>query len=206
MELQKQLLNTVHNATVFKRRIRVLAGHIADTIDGEGTVLDVGCGDGSIAHAVSGQKPALGFEGIDVMLRPHTAIPAQLYDGVNVPFADKSFDWVTIIDVLHHTDDPASVLAECVRVARRGVVIKDHLREGFAAHMTLRVMDWVGNHGHDVRLPYNYLSKTEWFEMFSRLNVETTLWKEALALYPPPFSLAFDRGLHFIASIAPKRH
>lgn len=48
------------------------------------------------------------------------------------------------------------------RVARRGVVIKDHLREGPLAGPTLRLMDWVGNRGHDVRLPYNYLSRRKW--------------------------------------------
>ena len=31
---------------------------------------------------------------------------------------------------------------------------------------TLAFMDWVGNKGHDVRLPYNYLSKAEWTAVF----------------------------------------
>ena len=118
---------------MFKRRVRVLAEHLADQLDGGDTVLDVGCGDGSIAQAIMTHKPQLKFEGIDVLLRPHSAIPVQVYDGDRIPFADKSFDWVTIVDVLHHTDEPARVLAECARVARRGVVIKDHLREGFGA-------------------------------------------------------------------------
>jgi SAM-dependent methyltransferase len=204
MNVQKQILNTAHNAVVFQRRIRVLAEHIANSLDDRGSVLDVGCGDGSIASAVMDRKPGLSFQGIDVMLRPHVSIPAQAYDGVTIPFEDKSFDWVTIVDVLHHTDDPAAVLGECVRVARHGVVIKDHLREGLAAQSTLRAMDWVGNRGHDVRLPYNYLSKAEWNGIFSRLDVQADQWNEDLNLYAIPFTFLFDRSLHFVAAVSPR--
>ena len=31
-------------------------------------------------------------------------------------------------------------------------------------------MDWVGNRGHDVRLPYNYLSKAEWNAIFDSIE------------------------------------
>ncbi len=203
MGLQKQILNSVHDAAVFQRRVRVLAEHLAAELDGGETALDVGCGDGSIAKTVMSYRPGLRFEGIDVMLRPHSAIPSKVYDGERIPYDDKSVDWVTIVDVLHHTDDPAVVLAECARVARRGVVIKDHLREGFAAFATLRLMDWVGNRGHDVRLPYNYLSKAEWEDIFRRIGVAPVSWKEGLGLYPQPFALAFDRNLHFIATVKP---
>jgi SAM-dependent methyltransferase len=204
--LQKQVLNSVHNAAVFQRRVRVLSEHLALELDGGGSVLDVGCGDGSIAQAIMTRRPELRFEGIDVMLRPHSAIPAIAYDGQHIPHPDKAFDWVTIVDVLHHTDEPARVLAECVRVARRGVVIKDHLREGFAAFSTLRMMDWVGNRGHDVRLPYNYLTRAEWNSIFREIGVSAATWNEALRLYPSPFSLAFDRSLHFVATIRPVMH
>jgi SAM-dependent methyltransferase len=203
MGFYKQILNSAHDVTVFQRRVRVLAEHLAAELDAPGTVLDVGCGDGSIASAIMALKPGLSFRGIDVMLRPQSAIPATVYDGNHIPFADRSFDWVTIVDVLHHTDDPAKVLAECSRVARRGVVIKDHLREGFGARETLRLMDWVGNRGHDVRLPYNYLSKAEWDVIFGRIGVSPVTWSEDLGLYPPPFSLAFDRNLHFVATVTP---
>jgi 2-polyprenyl-3-methyl-5-hydroxy-6-metoxy-1,4-benzoquinol methylase len=206
MDIQKQILNSVHDVAVFKRRVRVLAEHLADEFDGGGSVLDVGCGDGSIAQAIMAQKPQLTFEGVDVLLRPHTAIPVQIYDGDHIPFADKSFDWVTIVDVLHHTDEPDRVLGECARVARRGVVIKDHLREGFGAQQTLRLMDWVGNKGHDVRLPNNYLSKSEWTAVFDRIKVAPVTWNQRLGLYPQPFSLAFDRSLHFIATLRATAH
>ena len=62
-------------------------------------------------------------------------------------------------------------------------------------------MDWVGNKGHDVRLPYNYLSKAEWNAVFDSIKVAPVTWNQQLGLYPPPFSLAFDRSLHFIATV-----
>lgn len=199
--MTKQALNALHARMVFGRRIRVLAGHIADQLPG-GSVLDVGCGDGTLAQAVMQLNPKTSFQGIDVFLRPSVAIPAQVYDGQTIPFPDDSFDWVTICDVLHHTDDPAAVLAECARVARRGVVIKDHLREGLLAGPTLRLMDWVGNRGHDVRLPYNYLTRAEWTAIFARLGVAPLRWEQTLGIYPAPFGLIFDRSLHFVATVA----
>jgi 2-polyprenyl-3-methyl-5-hydroxy-6-metoxy-1,4-benzoquinol methylase len=204
--LQKQILNGAHNVAVFQRRVRVLSEHLAGELEGGETALDVGCGDGSIAQAIMERQPGLRFEGIDVMLRPHSAIPAQAYDGKRIPHEDNSFDWVTIVDVLHHTDDPECVLGECLRVARRGVVLKDHLRDGWAAYPTLRVMDWVGNRGHDVRLPYNYLSRAEWHAIFSRIGASPATWKETLNLYPAPFSLVFDRGLHFVSTLVAAVH
>lgn len=199
--MSKQALNALHARMVFGRRIRVLAGHIAAQLP-EGSVLDVGCGDGTLAQAVMQLNPKTSFQGIDVFLRPSVAIPAQVYDGQTIPFPDDAFDWVTVCDVLHHTDNPAAVLAECSRVARRGVVIKDHLREGLLAGPTLRFMDWVGNRGHDVRLPYNYLTHREWTAIFTRLGLAPLRWEQALGIYPAPFGLIFDRTLHFVAAVA----
>jgi SAM-dependent methyltransferase len=112
-------------------------------------------------------------------------------------------DYVMIVDVLHHTEDPAALLSEACRVARHGVVIKDHLLEGFASGATLRLMDWLGNRGHDVALPYNYLSRSGWEGLFRRVGCTSLSWEEKLGLYPVPASLLFDRRLHFITLMAP---
>jgi 2-polyprenyl-3-methyl-5-hydroxy-6-metoxy-1,4-benzoquinol methylase len=199
--VEKKLLNTVHDRAVFRRRVRVLSAHLADELDSSGSVLDLGCGDGSIARAIMDRKPGLTFRGIDVLIRPHTQISVEIFDGNTIPAEDGSFDWVTIVDVLHHTDDPGRLVAEAARVARRGVVIKDHLREGIGAYATLRFMDWVGNKGHDIRLPYNYLSRAEWEAIFSRTGVAVQSWRGSLSLYPLPANLIFDRSLHFIATL-----
>ena len=197
--IEKKLLNAAHGRAVFQRRIRVLSEHVGAMLGAEGTVLDLGCGDGSLAKAVMDRKPGLIFRGIDVFVRPRTAIPVEVFDGVTIPAASGSFDWVTIVDVLHHTDNPGHLVAEAARVARKGVVIKDHLRDGLFAYSTLRFMDWVGNKGHDVRLPYNYLSRQEWDAIFGQIGLKAQSWRENLSLYPFPANLLFDRGLHFVA-------
>lgn len=199
----KALLNALHDSAVHNRRVRVLSRQLAAIIPSGGRVLDVGCGDGLISRAVVRLRPDLVIEGVDVMVRPATHIPVTRFDGDVLPFDDNSFDYITIVDVLHHTNDPVVMLAESRRVARKGVVIKDHLRQGFGASLTLRVMDWVGNRGHDVVLPYNYLSRAEWDVAFTRAQLEVVSWTERLALYPPPARYLFDRRLHYIALLAP---
>jgi hypothetical protein len=57
-------------------------------------------------------------------------------------------------------------------------------------------MDWVGNYGHEVALPYNYVAKREWHEHFRDTNLSLEHWTEArivavsvLADLWPPASL-----------------
>lgn len=199
----KGLLNRIHDALIFGRRVKALSAALADAIPSGGSVLDLGCGDGQVAARLMGVRPDLTVEGADVLLRPVTHIPVTLYDGLSLPFADRSFDYVTIVDVLHHTDDPAAVLAEAQRVSRLGVVVKDHLREGLLAGPILRLMDWVGNRGHDVRLPYNYLDSRQWADVFARAGLERVRWVDALGLYGAPLAWLFERKLHFVALLAP---
>lgn len=201
----KAILNSVHGRLILARRVRVLSAALAAAIPGGGRVLDLGCGDGQVALGLMRLRPDISVEGVDVLVRPVTHIPVTPYDGVTLPFADQSFDYVTIVDVLHHTDDPASVLAEAARVARHGVVIKDHLREGLLAGPTLRLMDWVGNRGHDVRLPYNYLDSAQWAAAEAKAGLALADRQERLGLYPGLLGWLFDRRLHFVARLVPIR-
>lgn len=201
---RNSLTLTETNTWYFNRRIWVLSRHLAKAIPTRGSVLDVGCGDGLLASTLLKLRPDLRIEGVDVVPRPRTLIPVALYDGTTLPFADKSFDYVTIVDVLHHTDDPSIVLAEASRVAREGVIIKDHLREGFLAQQTLTFMDWFGNLGDGVPMPYNFLSRAEWQAAFFRARLESVSMVERLGIYLPPAGWLFDRSLHFVAYLRPR--
>lgn len=199
----KSVLNAVHDRKVFARRVEVLTGHLAGMFPTGGKVLDMGCGDGSIALGLMAQRPDLALEGVDIMVRPTTHIPVTQFDGATLAFKKNAFDYVMLVDVLHHTEDPAAVFAEAARVAKKGVVVKDHLREGFLAGPTLRFMDWVGNYGHNVVLPYNYLTRAEWDGVFAGAGTKIAAWHDDLNIYPGFAHLLFDRKLHFVARLEP---
>ena len=201
MTAAEAILNTVHDRLVFGRRVRVLSEALAKQLPPNAKVLDVGTGDGSIAALIMEQRPDVAIEGVDVFLRANRRIPVRTFDGRQLPFSDDAFDCVMFVDVLHHTSDPAFLVREAARVSSRAVLIKDHLLEGLVAGLTLRLMDWVGNRGHKVALPYNYLPRATWDEIFKEADLRVDLWIHRVGLYPLPASWVFDRRLHFVARL-----
>ena len=188
----------IHTKFVFPRRKRVLVSHLASLMPPSAAVLDVGCGDGSLAAGLVVERPDITIRGVEVLMRQETAIPVTIYDGERIPFDDASADVVMFVDVLHHTDDPMVLLNEANRVSRRWILIKDHFRNGFLADETLRFMDRVGNSRFGVALPYNYWSSQQWDDGFARLGLTKTKQILRLGLYPFWADWLFGRGLHFV--------
>jgi SAM-dependent methyltransferase len=197
-----RLVRSVHGRMVFQRRAAVLARHIADLLPKCQSVLDVGCGDGSIAQAVALRRPELTLTGIDVFVRPDAHIPVRVFDGRRIPYEPKSQDVVMFIDVLHHTDDPMALLAEAARVARVAILVKDHTRNTWMAGRILRFMDWVGNRAHSVRLPYQFWSAQRWRQAWDSLGLQPVQYRSKLGLYPAWSRPLFETNLHFIAVLA----
>jgi SAM-dependent methyltransferase len=195
------LLEHLHELHHNNRRTRVLSRHLAGVIPPRSRVLDVGSGDGQIAHAIGQQRNDIEIEGIDVLVRPHTHIPVHHFDGKTIPQPENSFDVVMFVDVIHHADDPIALLREAVRVARKALVIKDHTLTGFLAGSTLRFMDRVGNARHGVALPFNYWTEREWSQTIEALGLRKAVWNRKLGLYPRPAGWVFDRQLHFVARL-----
>lgn len=197
------LVGKLHTKMVFGRRVRVLAEMLAERVPATArTLVDIGCGDGQIAHLVAEKHANLQITGVDVLVRPATWIPVQPFDGTTLPLADQSVDVAMFVDVLHHTNDPLILLREAKRVARHAIVIKDHCKDGFLAGPTLRFMDWVGNAHHGVVLPYNYWPEERWRAAFAELGLTIDSWTQHVPLYPRPASWLFQRRLHYIARLA----
>lgn len=191
------MFERVHGGYVEGRRVQRLSRHLAELIPPHAQVLDVGCGDGALTRALGAIRSDLTVQGIDVLVRPESEYPVVPFDGSTIPFADASFDVVLFIDVLHHTDDPMVLLREAKRVARRGILMKDHLLQGPLAGATLRFMDRVGNARYGVALPLNYWTPDRWRKAFATLGL-TGSWRCSLNLYPRPARWVFERRLHFL--------
>jgi SAM-dependent methyltransferase len=110
----------------------------------EGPVLDVGTGMGLTARVLAGrgldvisidtnaddQEVAAFLTDDPALLR---RIRFSLVDAARMPFADGDFGCAVAVDVLHHLDDGAPVLAEIARVVKPAglIVLADFTREGF---------------------------------------------------------------------------
>jgi SAM-dependent methyltransferase len=195
-----QALNRVHGGWVFKRRLQVLSSALAERLPSGARVLDIGAGSGEMGTAIGRHRPDIQMRGIDVFVRPKTDYPVDAFDGEHIPHDSNSFDACIIVDVLHHTKDPLTLLLEASRVAPM-VIIKDHLREGMLAEETLRAMDWVGNARHGVVLPYNYWNRLQWQAAFERAQLHAEAWQDDVPLYVGPLQMLFGRSLHFVTRL-----
>jgi SAM-dependent methyltransferase len=194
----------LHALFVGQRRARVLAERLSQLLPSRASVLDLGCGDGRVAQRLCQLRPDLDLRGMDVQQRPAAAISVARFDGRNIPLGAGALDFVLLCDVLHHTRDLAGLLAEARRVARRGVVVKDHVAESRFDHALLALMDAAGNPA-SVAQPHHYLSEAEWRLLWERVGLrQTGPLLRTLGLYPQPFDHVFGRGLHFVTRLEPR--
>lgn len=110
----------------------------------KGSYLDVGCGRGEmLRHAAEmGFAPVQGVEVVDQLIDGERVIFAE---GHALPFPDKSWDVVTLFDVIEHlpVGDDEAVCRELARVAKRTIIVTanknpSHLPDGTDLHINIR--------------------------------------------------------------------
>ena len=95
-----------------------MALEIARVVKSGATILDVGCGNGFIAHHLTGLLKSRVI-GLDVKNFTSANIDYVPYDGRHFPVRDRSVDAVLLCYVLHHARDASLVLNEVRRVLRK---------------------------------------------------------------------------------------
>lgn len=192
-----------HYRAIHVPRVRRVARALGALVGRARSLLDVGCGDGTMAKAVAQAVGAERVAGVDVLLRPEVAIDAHLYDGRRLPFADRSFEIVLLADVLHHAADPPALLRECLRVAERAVAVKDHFKLGWLSDRVLLAMDLAGNAASGVRVRGSYLHPTEWPALVRRAGGSIVALDWPLRVHDLPWRLVTRSELQFAALIEP---
>ena len=147
-----------------------MALEIARVIPRGSEVLDVGCGNGFIAHHLSAML-GTSVTGIDVADSTEAPIDYRQYNGREFPVPDSSFDAVVSAYVLHHAQDVPSMLAEMKRVLRPGGVAV--IYEDIPATAWDRFICWT----HDLKWrkrtgACTFRSESEWRAVFEVTGFE----------------------------------
>jgi len=147
-----------------------MALEIARVIPRGADLLDVGCGNGFIAHHLSAML-ASNVIGIDVTATAEAPIDFRRFDGEQFPVADNSVDAVILCYVLHHAQNIHAVLNEVRRVLRgdgRVVVYEDIPATWWDCGVC-----WIHNRQwRDRTGPCTFRSKVEWRKLFASSDFE----------------------------------
>lgn len=210
--LEKWVIQS-HQKLSHNKRINYLSALLVQVLNGlplEGDIklVDIGCGDMSIAENLMANK-----EGLQATCLDTYPLPEELseeakwekyvgFDGTTIPFEDKSFDVAVLCDVLHHDFEQAERLVqEAYRVASY-VIIKDHFEYGMISRQKLRLMDFVGNWGYGVSIPDYYFST----QSYEQLIQDNPAIQEIERICPIPlyqhnpiFNALFPGKLQFVS-------
>jgi len=164
----------------------------------------VGCGEGTLGRALmDAPGPKIVVEGLERRVRGGEPIRVIAYEGLEggkaIPIADQSYDAVILADVLHHEPEPDRLIAECARIARRLVIIKDHQVKGVLAQQRISFMDWAANAPYGVPCLYRYNTPAEWKAVRERHGLGVKAELGSMRLYPFGWNFVFGRGLQYLA-------
>ena len=96
-----------------------MALEIANAVPYGSRVLDVGCGNGFIAHHLSAML-GRSVSGIDLSKTTEARINYRQFDGQTFPVKDETVDAILFCYVLHHAQDVSTILGEARRSLRAG--------------------------------------------------------------------------------------
>jgi methionine biosynthesis protein MetW len=102
---------------------------IAEWIQPGSSILDMGCGDGTLLKFLRDQREA---RGIGLEIDPHkiescilddiNVIQTDLNDGLKQYFSDNSFDYVVMSQTLQAMNRPDILVDEMLRVGKEGII------------------------------------------------------------------------------------
>jgi ubiquinone/menaquinone biosynthesis C-methylase UbiE len=166
-------------------RNRRIALELASFLVDSTKVLDVGCGTAEVAEHIS-QMLSLNISGIDALIYPNDKVTIPVFSYAHngaFPFADNEFQVGYANSVLHHIDNPESVVAEISRtVSNKFILIEDVIlgetTELQEFHKTqLFLSDYFYNRvvcDIDMNVPAKYKTEQQWSELFYRHGWKVT--------------------------------
>jgi SAM-dependent methyltransferase len=204
-----KLLITIHKKVSHTKRVGLLSNLFVEIIKslnpetGKVRLLDVGCGDMSIARTMASKCDILQYTCIDIYPNSEQWDNYFEFDGTNIPFEDKEFDIVLFSDVLHHDfDNIKKLILEANRVSSV-IIIKDHFEYGLWSRKILQLADFIGNYGYGVSVPGQYFSKQSFADLLKECKMKEIKQLCPIQLYEKSLllKLFFKSKYQFISII-----
>jgi SAM-dependent methyltransferase len=154
---------------ILKARGKDLAGMVSPYLKKGELILDIGPASCTVTEALIDQGLRVfpldveNFSIVDMVL-------PTLYDGNRMPFRDDQFDTSLILFVLHHTPDPAKVLAEAKRVSKKIIIFEDIVTSPTHKFLTAALDSLMNLEFYDQ--PHTNKSDQEWRVVFENLGLK----------------------------------
>jgi SAM-dependent methyltransferase len=165
--------------TAYRPRVHALLASLLRAEAPLARVLDFGAGDGWYGERLLRAGLAVEIEAVDVAPRAAPVRPVRLYDGVRLPYDDRSFDLALAVDVLHHCAEPLASLADLARCSARLLLLKDHVHHRRAGALALALLDELGNRRFGIPSPRHYQAAWEWLPAIAALG-----WRLERLIHP----------------------
>ncbi len=178
----------------------------------EASVLDIGCGNGEMMADLRLRNAQIRAVGLDISpvaigQAQAAGLDCRVVDITQpLPFEDRSFEAVLLMDVLEHLFEPAEVLREAARVARKAVYISvpnfaslparmqvlmgrvpenNTFRKGHVVWFTKKVLDeMLAQAGLKI-------DKVEYNTFWQKIPIVGSILKVKARLWPSLFALSF---------------
>lgn len=211
----EQLLDGIRRRWRRERRRRKvgraydMALEVARVIPHSSRVLDVGCGNGYIAHHLSAMLDAA-VVGIDLGDTTEAPIDYRPFNGTHFPVEDQSFDAILLCYVLHHAQNFDVVMGELRRGLRDGgrVVIYEDIPETWWDRLVCAIHNrkWRSRTG-----PCTFHSAHKWRLLFSSAGFEVvherllSRWRNLAHPVSRRFYLIRKMALQMTQELTPNR-
>ena len=175
-------------------RVKEKVEEVIPNLKSTDSILDIGSGNGVLCYNLLNHGLKVTALDIDNMSLIGKIKPV-ISDAIAVPFRNSSFDVALLITVLHHTHNPAKVLLEAKRVAKKIIIVEEIYSNRLEKHLTYFIDSLFNleffNH------PHTNMTDIEWRELFSHLGLtilQVSYARSILVLKRVTYILENDTG------------
>jgi len=181
-----------------QKRTDTVISRIKPFLNKKDKIIDIGCGSGLISSKLLSRGFDVTPVDVDDFHGPRLIKPV-IYDGVKLPFPDKSFDTALLLMVLHHTPNPNIVFSEAARVAKNIILIETSYTNSVNRFITV-IADTIGNL-RTKAFWTSYKSDSKWKTFFSKHGFKVTETHKYYDKNVPGLGVSFLHILYLLESI-----